>query len=476
MARQCTQAIEHGLAAPLLDELRPHEPHVHEGRHGRHAARLSLRDVHSLDELTASLGVGRTLNTSGARHEVWLFLNAETSETGIRKWAGAYELFSITLVVILVISDIVDSVDEIAYTKAESNMYGVFIKTACAIFTAEYVLRVWSCLDSETFAQSGPVFGRMRYCLSLLPLIDSIVLVAFFFDIFEASHSEFVSVLRMVRLLRILALLKLERSTNSFRTIYKVFILKKPELIATLFTACVLMVVSATLMYYLENSAQPDKFPNILVAMWWGVTALTTVGYGDIFPITPLGKFTASVVAFFGVGLFALPAGILGSGFVEILGERPGELDEGEESLSCTPAGAIRSSPSEEVRKLQGDIAEVKSDMMSFQQQMLEATQAMSSKMETLLKNQALLAEFVRAQQQNVVARVAIPGQAVNRQTSGSCADGGGSIQSMPGQFAPTPVMPKSPTTSPYAGWQRGQHAALSPRLQHQSALKGPFT
>jgi len=447
-------------------------------------------------------------------HEVWLFMNAEASETGVRKWAGEYEMFSIALVVILVIMDIVDSVDEISYTKAESGVYGVFIKTACAIFTVEYVLRVWSCVDSVDFAHLGPILGRLRYCLTLLPLIDFIVLVAFYFDIFEASESDFVSVLRMVRLLRILALLKLERSTNSFRTIYKVFILKKPELIATLFTACVLMVVSATLMYYLENSAQPEKFPNILVAMWWGVTALTTVGYGDIFPVTPLGKFTASVVAFFGVGLFALPAGILGSGFVEILQEQPAaEPEEGLSSNGTDNEHSGRSrAASEDVRKMQTDIAEVKADLVSLHKQLTDATEAMSSKMDNLLKNQAYLAEFVRAQaaqQQSAVARVAIPAQGVNRQVSASCGpDNSGRGRSSSVQMVQTPAMPTSPTMSPRTGAVSGlpAHAAkatttltqgvvpagrhplaghqasqaVSPRApggsKLQSALKGPFS
>merc|ERR1719375_767014 len=99
------------------------------------------------------------------------------------------------------------------------------------------------------------------------------------------------SALRMIRLLRVAALLKMERKTSSFSKIVKVLKVKKSELLATLFTAAVLMVISATMMYYLENTTQPDAFSSVPAAMWWAVTTLTTVGYGDVVPKTTFGKF-----------------------------------------------------------------------------------------------------------------------------------------------------------------------------------------
>lgn len=92
---------------------------------------------------------------------------------------------------------------------------------------------------------------------------------------------------------------------------------KKKELLITIFATVILLVIVSSLMYFIENKAQPKAFSSIPAAMWWGVATLTTVGYGDVYPITPLGKFLGAVIAIFGIGMFAVPAGILASGFAE---------------------------------------------------------------------------------------------------------------------------------------------------------------
>jgi len=160
----------------------------------------------------------------------------------------------------------------------------------------------------------------------VIEMVDLVVLVAFYINFIPGfSKLKGLSALRMIRLLRVAALLKVERKTSSFSKIVKVLKTKKSELLATLFTASVLMVMSATMMYYLETGLQPEAFSSVPAAMWWAVTTLTTVGYGDVVPKTPFGRFLGSIVAFFGVGLFALPAGILGSGFVEEVGKAKSE-------------------------------------------------------------------------------------------------------------------------------------------------------
>jgi voltage-gated potassium channel len=94
---------------------------------------------------------------------------------------------------------------------------------------------------------------------------------------------------------------------------------KREELLITLSAIGILLLVSSTLMYYAENATQPEAFSSIPKAMWWGVTTLTTVGYGDLYPVTPLGRFMGAIIAILGVGLFALPAGLLASGFSDAL-------------------------------------------------------------------------------------------------------------------------------------------------------------
>merc|ERR1740123_1554295 len=132
----------------------------------------------------------------------------------------------------------------------------------------------------------------------------------------------------MFRTLRLLALLKMERQTGAFDMIATVLELKSVELTATLFMAFVLMMMASTAMYYAENAEQPEEFSSIPCAMWWSVTALTTVGYGDIYPTTVQGKCLGCVVAFLGVGLFALPSGIVSSGFVEMVNKQREEEAE----------------------------------------------------------------------------------------------------------------------------------------------------
>ena len=123
--------------------------------------------------------------------------------------------------------------------------------------------------------------------------------------------------LRAFRLFRLIRVLKIGRYSESIRLFGRVFNAKKIELLTAVFVILTLLIASSSLLYYVEHEAQPDKFKNIPEAMWWGVITLTTVGYGDIFPITPWGKVFASIIALLGIGLFALPAGILSGGFVE---------------------------------------------------------------------------------------------------------------------------------------------------------------
>jgi len=98
-----------------------------------------------------------------------------------------------------------------------------------------------------------------------------------------------------------------------------VFIIKKEELVITLMSVAVLLILSSSLMYFVENDVQPNAFSSIPATMWWAIATLTTVGYGDIYPVTPLGKILGAIIALLGIGLFALPAGILSSGFAEAI-------------------------------------------------------------------------------------------------------------------------------------------------------------
>lgn len=179
------------------------------------------------------------------------------------------------------------------------------------MFTVEYILRAWSSTFSESYR--SPVTGRLRYMLTPLAVIDLLAIVPFYLPFLGVDLRSF----RALRLFRIVRIFKLGRYSTAMQLTGRVIASRGPELITTLSILLVLMLLSASLMYYAEHDAQPDAFSSIPAAMWWAIATLSTVGYGDVYPLTPVGKLLASVIALLGIGMFALPTGILGAAFVE---------------------------------------------------------------------------------------------------------------------------------------------------------------
>jgi len=179
------------------------------------------------------------------------------------------------------------------------------------VFTIEYLLRLWVAdLDKEVKK------SRMKFALSPLGLIDLVAIIPFYLPMIFSIDLRVIRILRLLRLLRIF---KLSRFSNSLKTINQVLKDTKTDLAITLFIAFILLVVSSTLMYYVENEAQPEKFASIGHSFWWSVATLTTVGYGDVYPVTAMGKLLSGIIALIGVGFIALPTGIISSAFVDKL-------------------------------------------------------------------------------------------------------------------------------------------------------------
>jgi voltage-gated potassium channel len=190
------------------------------------------------------------------------------------------------------------------------------------VFTIEYVLRVWSCVENDRYSQ--PWWGRLRFIFSPLALIDLLAVLPFYLSMGLLD-------LRFLRLVRLLRLLKVTRYVRALHVIGQVVRRKRAELLVTLGMIGLILLLVSSVMYSIESVAQPDKFGSIPDTMWWGVATLTTVGYGDVYPITPAGKVFSSIIAVLGLGLFAIPTGILASGFNEQLQERRA----GEEATTC---------------------------------------------------------------------------------------------------------------------------------------------
>ena len=235
----------------------------------------------------------------------------------------AVNLSIMALIILNVAAVILDTVE--VFHSRYAPLFTTFEIFSVAVFSVEYLLRIWSSTADERFAGRG-VRGRLQYMKTPYAVIDLVAILPFFLPFFTADL-RFVRAIRLFRLFRIF---KMARYSEAMRTLGRVLTLKKEELFISIFSLLVLLVFSSSMIYYVENDAQPEAFSSIPAAMWWGIVTLATVGYGDVYPITPAGKLIGALVILVGIGMFALPAGILASGFVEVLeGRRGRERDEG---------------------------------------------------------------------------------------------------------------------------------------------------
>ena len=187
-----------------------------------------------------------------------------------------------------------------------------------SVFLAEYLLRLWVAPEADPCSVRSPWVQRWRFVRSPNALIDLTALApsAIAAVVFLTSGvGPSLSFLLTIRLLTRTA--KLARYFPAARRLGHAVRTKGTQLLATVAGLLIALVVAAALMYFAETEAQPDKFPSIPAAMWWSVVTLTTVGYGDAVPITGPGRFLAAIIAILGIGLFALPAGILSAGLVD---------------------------------------------------------------------------------------------------------------------------------------------------------------
>ncbi len=184
---------------------------------------------------------------------------------------------------------------------------------AVGLFSVEYLARVWSVPEDPRFR--GAVTGRLKWMGTPLAVVDILAIAPFFLPVLTES----LVILRMARVLRIVRILKMGRYSRAVQTLDQVVGERRGDLVVALALSLSLLLVASTLMFYVEHEAQPEAFASIPAAMWWGITTLTTVGYGDVTPVTPAGRVLGAIVQILGIGLFALPAGIIASGFSRAL-------------------------------------------------------------------------------------------------------------------------------------------------------------
>ncbi len=233
----------------------------------------------------------------------------------------AFDIIIVAVILLNVFALTLETVPE--YNSKYGDFFHSFEKASIIIFTIEYILRLWVITENKRFKQ--PILGRLKYVFTFSALVDLFAIIPFFF--YAASMLDG-RILRLVRVLRLLRILKLNRYSKSAEVVAEVLRSKSSELIVSITWIFILLLLSSSFMYFAEHEAQPEAFSSIPSAMWWGVITLTTVGYGDIVPITVFGKFIGGIIALLGIGAFALPAGILANGFSEVIKKKNQEDDK----------------------------------------------------------------------------------------------------------------------------------------------------
>ena len=249
------------------------------------------------------------------RQQVYSILNPD-------KYSGEiHHIVDVALVGLIffsVVAVVLESVEEIhAVMEFEFHYFDRF---SVVVFSLEYVLRVWTAVENPNTPHY--IKGRLRYMTGPTQIIDLLAVLPFYLTLFIQID------LRFLRVMRLLRILKLTRYSNAMQTVIEVIVEELPALGAALFVLLLITIFAASVMYLVEHEAQPDKFTSIPMAMYWAIITLTSIGYGDIFPITPIGQFLTMIVACIGLGMIALPTGIIATGFNEKLRKRAEEFKE----------------------------------------------------------------------------------------------------------------------------------------------------
>lgn len=258
----------------------------------------------------------------GQRHKkrVYDILELTDPEDRVTESLNFVLMFLVLLNIIAVILETVESIN-----RAYSRLFQSIGEFSIIVFTVEYLLRIWSCSVDETY--SDPVLGRLRYALTPLALIDLMVILPSYLVFVYPDHRF----LRSLRIFWTFRLLKLSRYSKPLKIIVNVVKAQQRELAVSFSAIVFFMVLSSTIVYFLEHDAQPHNFPSIPATMWWAVLTMTTIGM-NVYPETPLGKVIGGLIIILGVATFALPTSILTSGFVDELQRKREEEQSVEES------------------------------------------------------------------------------------------------------------------------------------------------
>jgi len=223
-------------------------------------------------------------------------------------------LFNVLLAVLIIANVAAVALETVETIRLQfAPAFEAFERIATAIFAVEYVARVWASVDFHNAPYREPLWGRLRYMRSFFALVDLVAVLPAIIGILGAAD------LRVLRLLRLLRMLKLVRHSTTFGLLWSVLREEARSILALLFILLLTVTISGALMYLVEGEEQPAMFSSIPACMWWAIETLTTVGYGDMVPMTIVGRLLGGVVSIVGIGTLALFSGLITIGFLDQL-------------------------------------------------------------------------------------------------------------------------------------------------------------
>ncbi len=223
--------------------------------------------------------------------------------------AHVFNFFMVALILANITAVVLESVPEIG--EAHYATLAAFDFISVLIFTVEYAARIWIAPEHPSYFALSPTQARVRYARSFHAIVDLLAILPFYLGAIVPLD------LRFLRILRVLRLLKLTRYSPAFEALARVIYNQRRPLIATVVIAGMLLIFASSVIHLLEHEAQPQHFSSIPKSMWWTIVTMTTTGYGDVVPITTLGRMFGGMLMLSGMGLLALPTGILATGFVQ---------------------------------------------------------------------------------------------------------------------------------------------------------------
>lgn len=275
----------------------------------------------------------------------------------------ASRAFDITIISLIIINVIIAIASTFKITKQVQTYFAYIEIVSVIIFTIEYCLRLYTA--DLAFPEMNKHKARIRYIFTFMALIDLISILPFYIPFIIPIDLR---VLRMLRIIRLFRIFKINRYTTAISTINTVFKNKKSQLLSSIFIVSTLMIIASVLMYNIENPAQPNEFDNAFSSLWWAIATLTTIGYGDIYPITAMGKILSAVIAVLGIGLVAVPTGIISAGFMEVIDNNKKEK--------------------ENAKDIEVELSSIRSEIKDFKKEIIDFKKEYFSELEATQQNQ----------------------------------------------------------------------------------------